>query len=214
MIGPLSYLDATLIALAALSGLLAMYRGLTREILSILSWIVAAAAVAYFVLYQRPVAQDIASQIGAPLQIAQVAVGALIFVIVLVVVHLITSKISDSILDSNIGMIDRVLGLVFGVARGFILIVIPFMLYENFFPDRNQQVPWVRNAVTLPYIQSTGQSLRTLLVRYLPEKIMDPGAPEQRSNTKSLSKFKLVLVTPKKFHISVTRSPISVVPRA
>jgi membrane protein required for colicin V production len=209
MIGPLSYLDTALIAVAALSGLLAMYRGLTREILSILSWIVAAAAVAYFVLYQRPVAQDIASQVGAPLPIAQVAVGALIFVIVLVVVHLITSKISDSILDSNIGMIDCVLGLAFGVARGFILIVIPFMLYESFFPDRNQQVPWVRNAVTLPYIKSTGQSLRTLLVRYLPEKIMNPGAPEQRSNTKSLGKVKLVLVMPKNFHISVTRSPNS-----
>jgi len=209
MIGPLTYLDAGLVALAALSGLLAMYRGLTREILSILSWIVAAAAVAYFVLYQRPVAQDIASQIGAPLQIAQVAVGALIFVIVLVVVHLITSKISDSILDSNIGMIDRILGLVFGVVRGFILIVIPFMLYENFFPDKDQQLPWVRNAVTLPYIKSTGQSLRAILVQYLPENIMNPGTPEQQSNTKSLGKFKLVLVTPNKFHISVTRTPKS-----
>ena len=50
MIGPLTYLDAALVALAILSGLLAMYRGLTREILSILSWVVAAGAVAYFVL--------------------------------------------------------------------------------------------------------------------------------------------------------------------
>ena len=45
MIGPLTYLDAALIAIAFLSGLLAMYRGLTREVLSILSWIAAAAAV-------------------------------------------------------------------------------------------------------------------------------------------------------------------------
>ena len=44
MLGPLSYLDAALIAIALLSGLLAMYRGFTREILSILSWIVAAGA--------------------------------------------------------------------------------------------------------------------------------------------------------------------------
>ena len=135
MIGPLTYLDAALVALAALSGLLAMYRGLTREILSILSWIVAGAAVAYFILYHRPVAVDIAEQIGAPIQVAQVAVGAVLFVIILVIVHLITSKISDAILDSNIGMIDRILGLIFGVVRGFILIVIPFMLYENFFPE-------------------------------------------------------------------------------
>ena len=51
MIGPLTYLDAALIGITLLSGLLAMYRGLTRELLSILSWIIAAAAVLYFVLF-------------------------------------------------------------------------------------------------------------------------------------------------------------------
>ena len=44
MIGPLTYLDAALIAVALISGLLAMYRGLTREVLSIVSWAVAALA--------------------------------------------------------------------------------------------------------------------------------------------------------------------------
>lgn len=205
MIGPLTYLDAALVALAILSGLLAMYRGLTREILSILSWIVAAGAVAYFILYHRAVAQDIAQQIGAPVQVAQVAVGAVLFVMVLIVVHLITSKISDTILDSNIGMIDRILGLAFGVARGFILIVIPFMLYENFFPEPQQQLPWVRNAVTLPYIKDTGQTLRSLLVRYIPEKIMNPDAPEQQSRVHPLRNGRIVLANRTKFHISVTR---------
>lgn len=208
MIGPLTYLDAALVALAALSGLLAMYRGLTREILSILSWIVAGAGVAYFILYHRPVAVDIAEQIGAPIQVAQVAVGAVLFVIILVIVHLITSKISDTILDSNIGMIDRILGLIFGVARGFILIVIPFMLYENFFPEPEKQLPWVRNAVTLPYIKDTGKTLRTMLVRYIPEKIMNPDAPEQPGQSGSLDnrtvKARLVLAKPPVFHISVT----------
>ena len=41
MLGPLTYLDAALIGIAILSGLLAMYRGLTREVLSIVSWIAA-----------------------------------------------------------------------------------------------------------------------------------------------------------------------------
>ncbi|SRR6056297_1334124 len=205
MIGPLTYLDIALIAIAVLSGLLAMYRGLTREVLSILSWIVAAGAVAYFVLYQRPVAEDIAQQVGAPVQIAQVAVGALIFVIVLVVVHLITSRISDGILDSNVGMIDRLLGLAFGVARGFILIVIPFMLYENFFPEPKQQFPWVRNAVTLPYIKDTGQTLRAMLVQYIPDKVLTPDAGEQQSWHRRRENMRIGLAKPAAFHICVTR---------
>ena len=208
MIGPLTYLDIALIAIALLSGLLAMYRGLTREVLSILSWIVAAAAVAYFVFYQRAVAEDVAQQVGAAVQIAQVAIGALIFLFVLVVVHLITSRISDAILDSNIGMIDRVLGLAFGVVRGFILIVIPFMLYENFVPDPQQQLPWVRNAVTLPYIKETGNSLRSLLVRYIPENFMAPdGANEQQSGHFVPNAPRIVLVKRGTSHISMSCRP-------
>jgi membrane protein required for colicin V production len=205
MIGPLTYLDVALIAIALLSGLLAMYRGLTREILSILSWVAAAAAVAYFIFYHRPIAEDVAQQVGAPVQIAQVAIGALIFLIVLVVVHLVTSRISDAILDSNIGMIDRILGLAFGVVRGFILVVIPFMLYENFFPDQKQQLPWVRNAVTLPYIKQTGDSLRALLVRYIPDKLMNPENPdEQQSGAFVPPSPRIVLVKEGDLHISVT----------
>ena len=49
MIAGLSYLDAALIAIVAMSGLVAMYRGFTREILSILSWVAAAGACVYFV---------------------------------------------------------------------------------------------------------------------------------------------------------------------
>ena len=49
-----SYLDAAILALALISGLLAMYRGFSREVLSIGSWIAAAGAAAFFILYQKP----------------------------------------------------------------------------------------------------------------------------------------------------------------
>ena len=103
MIGPLTYLDAALIAVAFISGLLAMYRGFAREMLSIVSWLVAASAVLYFVLYHKPFAEEMAQQMGTQVAIAQIVVGALIFVIVLIVVHLITARLSDAILDSRIG---------------------------------------------------------------------------------------------------------------
>ena len=98
----------------------------------------------------------------------------------------------------------HLLGLAFGVARGFILIVIPFMLYENFFPEPKQQLPWVRNAVTLPYIKDTGQTLRSLLVRYIPEKMMNPDAPEQQSHHRAWGNHRIALANGTKIHISVT----------
>jgi len=174
MLGPITYLDAALLAICFISGLLAMYRGFAREMLSIVSWVVAAAAVLYFVIYHKPIAQDLAQQMGTQVAVSQIVIGAVIFLIVLIVVHLITSRISDAILDSRIGMIDRVLGFIFGVLRGFILIVVPYMFYEAFFPDPNTHFPWVREAKSLPYIKATGDTLRSVLESHLPSSLTAP----------------------------------------
>ena len=174
MLGPITYLDAALLAICFISGLLAMYRGIAREMLSIVSWVIAAAAVLYFVIYHKPFAEEMAAQMGTKAPVAQIVVGAVIFLIVLIVVHLITARISDSILDSRIGMIDRVLGFIFGVLRGFILIVVPYMFYEAFFPDPNQHLDWVRKAQSMPYIKATGDTLRSVLESHLPSSLTAP----------------------------------------
>ena len=178
MIGGFSYLDAALIAIVGISGIVAMYRGLTREVLSILSWVAAAAACVYFVFKYKAEAQQIADQFHAPVLVAQVAVGGIIFLVVLIVVHLITARISDTVLDSRVGAIDRILGLLFGVARGFVLVVIPFMFYEQFVPETKQQVDWVRHSATAPYIKSAGDSLKVILMRMVPSQLSGP--PDQQ----------------------------------
>ena len=180
MIGGVSYLDAALLAIVVLSGVVAMYRSLTREILSIVSWVAAAAACVYFVFKFKAQAQQVADQFHAPLLVAQVAIGGIIFLVVLIIVHLITARISDTVLDSRVGAIDRVLGLVFGVVRGFVLVVIPYMFYEAFVPNPEQQYPWVRQAVSLPYIKTTGDSFRIMLVRIVPPSFMGPSGEQQQ----------------------------------
>ncbi len=203
MIGPLTYLDAALIAVAFISGLLAMYRGFAREMLSIVSWLVAAGAVLYFVFYHKPFAADVAQQMGTEVYVAQIVVGAVIFVIVLIVVHLITARLSDAILDSRIGMIDRILGFIFGVFRGFILIVIPFMFYEAFFPKPEQQYPWVRDSASLPYVKATGDALRSILESNLPSSLTAPPG-DQQSWLEKPRGGELALERRVRYHISVT----------
>lgn len=209
MLGPITYLDAALIALAFISGLLAMYRGFAREMLSIVSWAVAAAAVFYFVIYHGPFAHDMAQQMGAPDWAAKVVVGAVIFLIVLIVVHLLTARLSDAILDSRIGMIDRILGFLFGVARGFIIIVILYLFYQGFFPDPNQHVQWVRDAKSLPYIKATGNSIYSVIESYLPSSSTAPPTepppeePQQQGALKKSRSDELALEARGKYHISV-----------
>ena len=180
MIGPLTYLDAALLAVGFISGLLAMYRGLARELLSIVSWIAAAGVGAWIFFTKKELSADVAAQTGLPPQIALAVAALVVALIMLIVVHLITARISDAILDSRVGMIDRVLGFAFGVLRGFILIVIPYMFYESFFPDEKTHLPWVRDSASLPYIKSAGNSIRTVLMQYVPSSLTSPPAGDQQ----------------------------------
>jgi membrane protein required for colicin V production len=159
-----SYLDAGVLALALISGLLAMYRGFSREVLSIGSWLAAAGAAAYFIFFQKPLAEHISTQMGVPnVQITQIAVGAVIFLIALIVVHLVTSRISDLILDSRVGMIDRVLGFMFGVARAFLLVLVPYMGLNAMVDKKEQHPEWVRNSWSIKMIEGTGDQLGAYL---------------------------------------------------
>lgn len=160
-----SIADIVLIVIALISGLLALYRGLTREVLSLVAWAMAGGATLYFVLFHKPLAEQLAGSIGAPPVVGMVGIGALIFLIVLVIVHLVTIRISDAILDRQLGMVDRILGFFFGVARGFILFVIPYMFYTAFIEKEEDQFSWIRNSLSLPYVKATSQSIKGMLYR-------------------------------------------------
>ena len=84
--------------------------------------------------------------------VAQIAFAAGVFVITLIVVSLITFRISDSVLDSRVGALDRTLGFIFGLARGFLLVAIVFILFTALARD---QPDWVRNARSFPILQKT-----------------------------------------------------------
>lgn len=184
----MTYLDFALLGIVAISGLVAMYRGFTREVLSILSWAAAAGAAFYFVFYQRQLAEELARQFSDPIQqvhliIAQVALGAAVFLVVLIIVHLITAHISDSVLDSRVGAIDRILGFVFGVGRGFILVVIPYMFAVSFVCKDGavralavgchaEELPsWVEKAQSEPMLRRTGSTLFDVLHRFVPSTV-------------------------------------------
>ncbi|HMN37853.1 MAG TPA: CvpA family protein [Hyphomicrobium sp.] len=204
----LTYLDAAVLAVCFISGLLAMYRGLARELLSILSWIAAAGVGAWIFFTKKDLSADVAAQTGLPPQVALAVVALVAALIVLIVVHLITARISDAILDSRVGMIDRVLGFLFGAARGFILIVIPYMFYESFQPNEEAHFPWIRNAATLPYIKSTGNTIRSILVQYAPSSLTNPPAPppgEQQGSIEAERRFVALAIGPERYYISVAR---------
>ena len=151
---PITLLDGLLLAIMFISAVLAMIRGFVREVLSIVSWVAAAAAA--FLLYERvlPYTQQYISQ-----EIVAMAVSAAaVFLVTLLVVSYITMRISDFVLDSRIGALDRTLGFVFGAVRGLLLVVVAMMFF-NWFVQPEQQPQWVKDAKSRPILLSIGERL-------------------------------------------------------
>jgi membrane protein required for colicin V production len=153
-----SYLDLAVLAIVLVSALLSMMRGFTREVLAIASW-AAAAAAAYFFF---PVVMPYLTPYIHKEVIAQAAAAALVFFATLIIVSLFTVRLSDAILDSKIGALDRSLGFVFGVARGFLLAVVAFAIF-NWLVSEKQQPEWVKNARTRPVLTETADRIVAML---------------------------------------------------
>lgn len=182
---PFSWLDILLAVIMLVSGFLAMLRGLTREVLSILSWAVAALATLFFF----PKYQTQARVYIEPPLLADAVLAAGIFLVVLIIVSLVTVRISDSVLDSRVGALDRTLGFLFGLARGLVLVVIAYLFFTWLVPE-DTQPKWIREARTLPILKQTGNAIVSLLpedpAAALPgplQKELDTetGPPDQRT---------------------------------
>ncbi|MHC1549558.1 CvpA family protein [Phyllobacterium sp. K27] len=154
---PITLLDGILLGITLVSAVLAMVRGFSREVLSVVSW--AAAAVAAYVFY-KPVVPFLAPYISNE-TIVQIAAAGLVFIVTLIVVSIITMKIADFIIDSRIGALDRTLGFLFGAARGVLLVVVA-MLFFNWLVTENQPA-WVAQAKSKPMIDELGAKLVALL---------------------------------------------------
>ena len=167
---PISWLDVILVVIMLISGFLAMVRGFTREVLSIFSWAVAAVAA----LYLTPKYANVLDPYIDNPSVAQIAFAAGVFIVTLIVVSLITFRISDRVLDSRVGAFDRTLGFIFGLARGFLLVAIVFILFSALARD---QPEWVRNARSYSILQQTQVAIESLLPMN-PEQFL-PGKKEE-----------------------------------
>ncbi len=153
-----SYLDLALLLIVAVSALLSMVRGFTREVLAIASWGAAAISAYYLHPYLLPyVTPYIAKE-----AIARIVAIAGVFFVTLVIVSILTVKLSDAILDSKVGALDRTLGFIFGAARGFLLGVVAFLFFTWLVPT-NKQPDWVATAKSKPLLQATGDQIIAML---------------------------------------------------
>lgn len=176
-----SIFDLVVLGVILISALLAAVRGFTREVLSIASWVAAAAAALAFHPALVPYVRE---HIANP-TIALVVAIAAIFLVTLVVVSFITVRLSDFVLDSRIGALDRSLGFIYGGFRGLLICIVGFLMF-NWLVRPDMQPEWAKTAKMRPFLQQGGDQLLAMLpddpeaaLRRLrpPAQDGEPGAP-------------------------------------
>lgn len=155
-------IDVLVAIVVFLSVIFALYRGLVRELLGITSWIVAGIAGLYSYSWMQPLMgkvidnEVIAGIIGAVL----VAVGVLVFM------TLLNAGITSKLRESSLSGLDRILGLLFGVFRAWLLIGIVYIGASMVFSSKQLLTAEEEN-ISVYYIQQSAG----VLEKFIPETI-------------------------------------------
>lgn len=152
--------DIVIAGVLLVSGILAYFRGLIRETLTVAGWIGAAFATLYGFPHLRPV---IGEFITSGL-LTDLASAALIFIVTLVLLTVLTHIISERVKVSSLGHLDCALGFVFGVLRGAVLVALVYIGATIFWTERDFP-PAIAEAKSLPLVRAGAE----LLVRLAPE---------------------------------------------
>jgi membrane protein required for colicin V production len=162
--------DLVVVAIVALSALFAFVRGFVREVLSVAAWVVAILAAIFGFPFLRPV-------VGRYISITPVADAATaiaIFLVVLVVASIISHLLSRNVKTSSFSALDRSLGLLFGIARGALVVCALFLLVDWFFPP-DERPAWVVPARTLTIVSAGAGMLKDMVKNLLPEGTLEKG---------------------------------------
>jgi membrane protein required for colicin V production len=122
----MNWVDLVVLGVILLSGLLAFARGLVREALGLGAWVIAAVIASPYGVF--PLIQPWARQQFADPALADTLTFVGVFVVVLILLSLLAGGIAAAVRGSVLGGLDRTLGLVFGLARGALLLCVAYIL--------------------------------------------------------------------------------------
>lgn len=167
-------IDIAALAILILSALFGLVRGFVRELLGLAAWVGAALlCVQLFPYLQGPARQMIANTAVA--DIAAYAVGFLVLVILF---SLLAGVIGGVVQKSLLRGVDRVLGVVFGTARGAVLMVALYIV-GNLLVPVGQWPGVVRGARATPLAYRGAEWVVSLVPEHLRPHIEAPDATDQ-----------------------------------
>jgi len=152
--------DLLVAAVLVASGIFAFRRGLVREIMALGTWVLASVFAFSFYPLARPFLHEhIKNEMLAD---AATAIG--LFCIAIVLLVPLGDYLTGLVKSPTLSSIDRSLGFVFGIVRGFVIMCLLFLGTTFIWPaDGDAQPAWLEQARTKPALAYGVEVIKSLV---------------------------------------------------
>ncbi len=158
------WVDYFILAIITISALLSLWRGFFKEALSLVTWV---AALWFAMLYFDDFGGYLSQWIETPSVRGWVAF-AILFVAIVIAGGVVNFLVGKLVEKSGLSATDRALGMVFGVARGAVIVSVLVMLAGL---TSVPQDPWWSESLLLAHFQDMAMWLRSFLPVSIQENI-------------------------------------------
>lgn len=141
----MNWADWLIIAILSVSTLVSVLRGFIKEAMSLLIWLVAALVA---IVFHDNLAVILQGAIETP-SLRYLAAWLILFVLVLLTGGMVNYLLGKLVEATGLSGTDRVLGMVFGMLRGAIIVIILLVFVRQLLPVEHDQ--WWLESVLIPY---------------------------------------------------------------
>lgn len=160
----MTWLDYAVVGVFAASLVVGAWRGLVREVLSILGLVIAFLAAN---LLAGPLGPEMPQAIPTP-ELRTAAAYVAVFAGSLIATSLVALLLSKVVKAVGLGGLDRMLGALFGVARGLLIVLAAALLAG--LTSAPRQVVW-RDSASGPLLVQAAQAVKPLLPQSFAERL-------------------------------------------
>ena len=163
----LTVVDYAVVFVLIVSAIFSTLRGMTREFLGLLGWVVAVVVAKY----ASPLLEDpIADMINDDGLSAALAFG-FPFAATVIIWFLLASLLSPGLTRAGLGSLDRWLGVIFGLARGYLLVLLAFIGAVHAIEGENKLPATIQNAQSTPLFSQNAQYFAKFMPDYYSDKL-------------------------------------------
>lgn len=167
----MNWADYAIIGLIFVSAVISLVRGFVREAISLVTWVV---ALVIGFKFAPLLAGSLARFIHTP-SIRVAVAFMIIFFIILILGSLINYLITTLVNKTGLSGTDRLLGMIFGVARGVLLVGVIVLLGQLSAVNKNQ---WWEQSQLIPKFQG----IATWLKEFVPDQLQKVKMDDQKSD--------------------------------